>query len=99
MQQAQELQEKLKAIQKKLEEMEISGEAGAGLVRVKMNGLGAVQKVEIAPVLLKSEEREVLEDLVAAAFNDAQRKAREAKEHQIGELTASLPFGDFNLPF
>lgn len=101
MQQAQELQEKLQEIQQELERLEIEGEAGAGLVRVKMSGLGAVHQVKIDPSLLKPEEQAVLEELVAAALNDAQKKAREAKEHKIGELTASLPMGlsGFNLPF
>ncbi len=100
LQQAQEIQEKLQQLERELSQIEVVGEAGAGLVKVRVTGDGTVKQVSIDPTLLE-EERKIVEELVAAALNDGLRKARAVKEEKLGELTASLPFGlgKINLPF
>jgi len=77
MKQAQQLQSKLEQAQRDIKALVVDGVAGAGLVRVKMDGVHRVQSVSINPDLM-SDDREVLEDLIAAAINDASRKIEEA---------------------
>lgn len=98
--QAQEMQGKMQELQAGLEAMEVSGAAGAGMVTVTMNGKGAARAVSIDPTLLKAEDRQVLEDLLVAAFNDARRKVDEHVKEKTAELMGglSLPPG-LNLPF
>lgn len=79
MKQAQAMQQRMQQVQEELAAMEVQGESGAGLVTVVMNGRHEVRRVHIDPGLL-SEDKEVLEDLLAAACNDA--VARVASEHQ-----------------
>ncbi|WP_323846786.1 YbaB/EbfC family nucleoid-associated protein [Microbulbifer magnicolonia] len=107
MQQAQkmqaEMQEKMQKMQQELNELRVCGEAGAGMVKVTMNGRHDVISVEIDPELL-SEDKEMLEDLLAAAVNDAVRraeeKAQELQKQQMGNLASgiNLPEG-FKFPF
>ena len=73
MQQAQAMQEKMKQMQDEIANAEVTGEAGAGLVKVTMNGRHDVRRVEIDPTLM-SEDKDMLEDLLAAAVNDAVRR-------------------------
>lgn len=99
MQKAQKMQEEMKKAQEEAAKAEITGESGAGLVRVTMNGRHDVRKVDIDPSLL-SEEKEILEDLLAAAVNDAVRRVEaNQKEKMSGMMSGmGLPPG-FKMPF
>ncbi|WP_423823855.1 YbaB/EbfC family nucleoid-associated protein [Salinisphaera sp. SPP-AMP-43] len=99
MQQAQEMQGKMQEAQKELAQMEITGEAGAGMVKVVMTGKHEVKKVNIDPAALE-EDPEFLEDLVAAAINDAVQHVETASKEKMSEMTGgmNLPEG-MNLPF
>ena len=91
MKQASELQAKMKQVQSELDSERVEGVSGGGLVKVEMNGRHDVCKVSIDENLL--EDREVLEDLVAAAINDAVRRVDEASQAKLEDLT-----GGINLP-
>ena len=90
MKQAQQMQEQMKRMQEQLATVEVEGQAGAGLVKVVMTCRHDVKRVTIDDGLLK-EDREMLEDLVAAAMNDAVRKAEAAIQEKMGAVTAGLP--------
>ncbi len=100
MKQAQQLQEKMLDMQNKLAEMEVTGESGGGLVQITLNGKSEVRKVKIDPSLVTTDELEVLEDLLLAAFNDARAKVEAESQTKLAELTGGLqlPPG-LNLPF
>ncbi len=99
LQQAQKMQEALKQAQEKLAQEEIVGESGGGMVQITMNGRHQVKRVEIDPSLL-SEEKEMLEDLVAAAINSAVQKIEERTQENMAGLTEGLPLPPgFRLPF
>lgn len=98
MQQARELQDKLASAQAELEVMEIEGEGGGGLVRVVLTGRGVMRAVKIDPSLLVPGEREVLEDLIVAAHNDAKTKMDRAAADKMRDMTGGLPLPPgFNL--
>ena len=97
MKQAQSMQDNLKKAQEELAFVEVEGAAGAGLVKVLMTCKHAVKRVTIDPSLL-ADDKEMLEDLVAAAFNDAVRQAEEVSQQKMGKLSAGLPPG-MKLPF
>ena len=97
MKQAQQMQDNLKRAQEELARLEVEGQAGAGLVKVVMTCRHDVKRVTIDPSLL-GEDKDMLEDLVAAAFNAAVRKAEETSQEKMGKLTAGLPPG-MKLPF
>ncbi|MGH8529190.1 MAG: YbaB/EbfC family nucleoid-associated protein [Nevskiales bacterium] len=89
MRQAQEMQAKMQRLQSEIAQLQVTGEAGAGVVKVTMNGRHEVSRVEIDPSVL-TEEKELLEDLLAAAVNDAvQRVQRSVQEKTVG-LAAGL---------
>ncbi|MCS6786254.1 MAG: YbaB/EbfC family nucleoid-associated protein [Thiobacillaceae bacterium] len=90
MKQAQLMQENLQKAQQKIAELEVEGNAGAGMVRVVMTGKHDVKRVTIDPSLL-SEDKEMLEDLIAAAVNDAVRKVEAAAQELMAGVTAGLP--------
>lgn len=90
MKQAQAMQENLKKAQEELATMEVEGESGAGLVKVVMTCKHDVKRITIDPSLL-AEDKDMLEDLVAAAFNAAVRKAEETSSEKLGKLTAGMP--------
>lgn len=93
------MQEALKQAQEKLAQEEIVGESGGGMVQITMNGRHQVKRVEIDPSLL-SEEKEMLEDLVAAAINSAVQKIEERTQENMAGLTEGLPLPPgFRLPF
>lgn len=99
MKQAQAMQDNLKKAQDQLALLEIEGESGAGLVKVVMTCKNDVKRVVIDPSLL-GDDKDMLEDLVAAAFNDAVRKAEALSAEKMGSLTAGLPLPPgFKLPF
>lgn len=89
MRQAQEMQAKMQRLQTEIAQMQITGEAGAGMVKVTMNGRHEVNRVEIDPSVLK-EEKELLEDLLAAAVNDAVQRVQRAVQEKTAGLTAGL---------
>ena len=97
MKQAQTMQDNLKKAQEELAHVEVTGESGSGLVKVLMTCKHDVKRVSIDPSLL-ADDKDMLEDLVAAAFNDAVRKAAETSEAKMSKLTAGLPPG-LKLPF
>ena len=90
MKQAAQLQSKMKAMQDELETIEVEGMSGGGLVRVRMTAKMEVKGISIDPSLIKPEEREVLEDLVVTAQNDARRKAEAAMQEKMQQLTGGL---------
>jgi DNA-binding YbaB/EbfC family protein len=90
MKQAQAMQENLKKAQEELAFVEVTGESGSGLVKVLMTCKHDVKRITIDPSLL-ADDKDMLEDLVAAAFNDALRKAAETSEAKMSKLTASSP--------
>ena len=97
MKQAQAMQENLKKAQAELATIEVSGQAGSGLVKVQMTCKYDVKRVEIDASLM-ADEKEMLEDLVAAALNDAVRQAEATSEQKLGKITAGMP-GGMKLPF
>jgi DNA-binding YbaB/EbfC family protein len=99
MKQAQTMQENMKLAQEAIAAMEVEGEAGGGMVKIVMTGRHDVKRVTIAPTLL-SEDKDMLEDLVAAAMNDAVRKVEAASQQKMAGLTAGMPLPPgFKLPF
>ncbi len=90
MQQAKAVQERLKALEEELRALTVTGEAGAGLVRVVVSGERRVQKIEVDPTIWE-EERELALDLIAAAVNDALAKLDEAVQAKQREVLAGLP--------
>jgi len=99
MKQAQEMQSKMQQAQEDLAKLEVIGESGAGLVKVTMTGRHDVRKIEIDDSLV-GDDKEMLEDLVAAAVNDAVRKVEANNKDSMADMTAGmkLPPG-FKLPF
>lgn len=99
MKQAQQMQQKMQQVQEELANMEVVGEAGAGLVKVTMTGSHSVRGVNIDDSLLE-DDKEMLEDLIAAACNDAVRRIEEANKEKMGALTGGMqmPPG-FKMPF
>lgn len=100
MKQAQAMQESVKKAQDDLAFVEVSAEAGAGLVKITMTCKHDVKRVEIDPSLL-TEDKDMLEDMVAAAFNAAVRRAEEVSQEKMSHLTASMPAlpGGMKFPF
>ena len=99
MKQAQQMQENMRKVQESLANIEVEGQSGAGMVKVVMTCRNDVKRVHIDPSLL-SDDKEMLEDLVAAAFNDAVRKAEATSQEKLSGFTAglNLPPG-MKLPF
>ena len=100
MKQAQEMQSRMADAQERLDAIEVTGEAGAGLVTVTATAKGQVRSLAIDPSLFVPEEREVVEDLIVAAIQDAQARAVEAAQAEMAKLTEGLdlPAG-MKLPF
>ena len=90
MKQAQAMQDNLKKAQEELALMEVEGQSGAGLVKVQMTCKHDVKRITIDPSLL-ADDKDMLEDLVAAAFNDGIRRAEEVSAEKMGKLTAGMP--------
>jgi DNA-binding YbaB/EbfC family protein len=97
---ATRVQEELTRAQENLDKIEVEGAAGGGLVKVKASAKGRILGVTIDETLLAPSEKQILEDLVTAAFNDARKKADEVSNAEMGKMTSglSLPPG-FKLPF
>ena len=100
MKQAQEMQAKMQEMQSKLADIEVSGQSGAGMVSVTLNGKGEMKGVKIDPSLFKPEEAEVVEDLIKAAHADAKGRVERETAEKMQELTAGLPIPPgMKLPF
>jgi DNA-binding YbaB/EbfC family protein len=98
MKQAQAMQENMKKAQEELASIEVTGNAGGGMVTVQMTCRHDVRKVTIDPELM-NDDREMLEDLLAAAVNDAVRKVEEETNSKMAGLTGGLNIPGLNLPF
>jgi nucleoid-associated protein EbfC len=99
MKQAQQMQDNMKKLQEQLASIEVEGQSGAGMVKVLMNCHYDVRRVAIDDSLLK-DDKDMLEDLVAAAVNDAVRKVESTKQERMSGLTAGLPLPPgFKMPF
>jgi nucleoid-associated protein EbfC len=99
MQQAQKMQDNMKRLQDELASIEVEGQSGAGMVKVTMTCKNQVRRVQIDPSLV-GEDKDMLEDLVAAAFNDAVRRAEETSQQKMASVTAGMPLPPgFKLPF
>ena len=98
--QAQAMQDNLKRAQEELATIEVEGQSGAGLVKVTMTCKHDVRRITIDPSLL-ADDKDMLEDLVAAAFNAAVRKAEDLSQEKLGKITAGMPGlpGGMKLPF
>ncbi len=90
MKQAQEIQGRMQKMQEELADLEVEGQSGGGLVRVRLNGKLEVRSLKIDPSLIKAEEAEMLEDLVIAAFQDAKTKAEAAVQAKMQQVTGGL---------
>jgi nucleoid-associated protein EbfC len=91
MKQAAELKTKMEAMQAELDRIEVEGQAGGGLVTVKLSAKGEMKGVRVDPSLIKPDETEILEDLIVAAHADARRKAEALLQEKMQALTGGLP--------
>jgi nucleoid-associated protein EbfC len=98
MKQARAMQERMQQVQQELGAMEVTGESGAGLVTVRMNGRHEVRGVKIDPSLM-TEDREVLEDLIAAACNDAVRRVAVQQQEKMASMAAGMGLPLDKMPF
>lgn len=99
MKQAQQMQDNMKKAQDELAQIEVEGQAGAGLVKVTMNCKHDVKRVQIDPSLLE-DDKDMLEDLVAAAMNDAVRRVEETSAAHLGKVTQGMNLpGGMKFPF
>jgi DNA-binding YbaB/EbfC family protein len=90
MKQAAQLQSKMKAMQDELDHVEVEGISGGGMVTVRMTAKMEIKAISIDPSLMKPEEREIVEDLIVTACNDARRKAEVAMQEKMQALTGGL---------
>ena len=91
MKQAQAMQQKLQDAQAELENLEVEGASGGGVVTVRVSGKGQLKAVSIDPSLMNPDEKEILEDLIVAAMNDARGKAERITQERMESLTKGLP--------
>ena len=100
MKQAQQLQKKMAEAQDKLNDIEVEGTSGGGLVKVTATAKGVFKLISIDDSLLKSDEKEILEDLIIAAINDAKQKGETVAQEEMKSLTGGLPLPPgMKLPF
>jgi nucleoid-associated protein EbfC len=91
MKQAAELKSKMEAMQAELDQVEVEGSSGAGLVTVRLSGKGEMKSVKIDASLIKPEEKEIVEDLIVAAHSDARRKAEALLQEKMKNVAGGLP--------
>lgn len=91
MKQAQEIQGRMQQMQEELAALEVSGQSGAGMVKITLNGKGEMRAVKIDPSLLKPDDVEMVEDLVLAAFQDAKGKVETEMQKRMQEVAGGLP--------
>ncbi|TAE32408.1 MAG: YbaB/EbfC family nucleoid-associated protein [Alphaproteobacteria bacterium] len=100
MKQAQQMQTKMMQLQEEMAQREFEGKAGGGMVVATVSGKGSMVKISIDDSLMAKEEKDMLEDLIVAAFNDAKKRADDAMQESVGALTGGLGLpADFKLPF
>ena len=100
MKQAQQLQKKMAEAQEELNSIEVEGSAGGGLVKVIATAKGEIKRVKIDESILKPEEKEITEDLIIAAINDAKQKGETATQEEMKNITGGLPLPPgMKLPF
>ncbi len=99
MKQAQLMQKKMEEAQQKLAASEVIGESGGGMVKITLNGKFDAKKVEIDQSLVVADEKDILEDLILAAFNDAKTKADKMMSDGMKDITGGLNLGGLKLPF
>jgi len=100
MKQAQQLQQKMAEAQEKLNSIEVEGISGGGLVKVIATAKGEIKKVTIDESIIKPEEKEIAEDLIVAAINDAKQKGEAAAQEEMKSITGGLPLPPgMKLPF
>ena len=93
------MQERMQKMQEELAEVEVTGQAGAGIVKVTMTCNHNVRRVEVDDSLM-DDDKEMLEDLTAAAFNDAVRRVQETSKEKMGDVTGGMPLPPgFKMPF
>lgn len=98
--QAQKIQQQMQDMQTKLGELEIEGEAAAGMVKVVLNGRSEMRRIKIDPSLIDPDDIETLEDLIVAAVNNAKQRVEEHVQGEMGKLTGGLPLPPgMKLPF
>jgi DNA-binding YbaB/EbfC family protein len=99
MKQAQQMQENMKKVQDQLSTLEVEGQAGAGMVKIVMTCRHDVKRVTVDPSLLQ-DDKEMLEDLIAAAVNDAVRRVEATVQEKMSAITAGMPLPPgFKMPF
>ena len=91
MKQAAELKTKMESMQAELDQIEVEGSAGGGMVTVRMSAKGEMKGLRLDPSLMKPDEKEIVEDLVVAAHADARRKAEALVQEKMKALTGGLP--------
>ncbi|HEV2567121.1 YbaB/EbfC family nucleoid-associated protein [Sphingomonas sp.] len=97
---AKNVQDELSKAQANLDKIEVEGVSGGGMVKVRATAKGRIIAVDIDPSLIQPSEKQMLEDLIAAAFNDARAKADAASSQEMGKMTSGLPLPPgFKLPF
>lgn len=94
LQQAQQMQSKMQEMQEELGQRSVTGTAGGGMVTVEADGKGTIRKIKLDPSIVNATDVEMLEDLIVVAVSDAQKKANEVAQAEMGKLT-----GGMNLPF
>ena len=100
MKQAQQLQKKMAEAQNKLNDIEVEGTSGGGLIKVTATAKGSFKRISIDDSLIKQDEKEILEDLIVAAINDAKEKGEAAAQEEMKNLTGGLPLPPgMKLPF
>ena len=100
MRQAQQMQAKINEAQKKLEAMEVEGSSGGGMVKLRITGKNALVSISIDPSLMIADEREILEDLIKAAHDDARRKLEDSQNEEMKGLSGGLGIlPGFKMPF
>ncbi len=100
MKQAQQLQKKMAEAQNKLNDIEVEGTSGGGLIKVIATAKGIFKRISIDDSLIKQDEKEILEDLIVAAINDAKEKGEAAAQEEMKNLTGGLPLPPgMKLPF
>ncbi len=100
MKQAQQMQAKMAEMQEKLAQEELEGSAGGGMVKIVLNGKSEMRKISIDESLLDKEEKEILEDLIVAAFNDAKQKVEDNASAHMAEVTGGLQLPEgMKMPF
>lgn len=99
MKQAQAMQKRMEEMQEKLAQEEVEGISGGGMVKVVLNGKFEMKKLELDSSLINIDEKDVLEDLIIAAYNDAKNKVDEKMQNSVQSVTGGMNLGGLKLPF